>query len=127
MAGRVNPEIQRLLADRKLTKANISRETILKELNAAKGDLEDAKDSLDRQKHKWATIQGYYSMFHSARALLYDRGFREKSHHALLRALRELFENELENSLILSFEQAMDLRQEADYRLKFSAEGRLKQ
>ena len=54
---------------------------------------------------------------------MYSRGFREKSHSALLVALRELFKNELENSLILSFEQAMDLRQEADYGLKFSEAG----
>ena len=54
---------------------------------------------------------------------MYSRGFREKSHYALLIALRELFKNELENSLILSFEQAMDLRQEADYGLKFSEVG----
>jgi len=123
MAGRISPEIQSLLADRKLIRASASKAMILKELDAAKNDLADAKDSLDRQKYKWATIQGYYSMFHSARALLYSRGFREKSHYALLIALRELFKNELENSLILSFEQAMDLRQEADYGLKFSEVG----
>jgi uncharacterized protein (UPF0332 family) len=96
---------------------------ILKELDAARKDLKDAKDSLAQKKYKWATIQGYYSMFHNARALLYRKGFREKSHYALLRALTDLFENELENSLILSFEQGMDLRQEADYGLKFSATG----
>jgi uncharacterized protein (UPF0332 family) len=123
MAGRISPEIQRLLADRKLIRATASRAMVLKELDAAKNDLAEAKDSLDRQKYKWATIQGYYSMFHSARALLYSRGFREKSHYALLIALRELFKNELENSLILSFEEAMDLRQEADYGLKFSEAG----
>ena len=125
MASRISPEIQRLLAERKLIRAKISKEMILKEISAAKDDLEDAKDSFKFKKYKWATIQGYYSMFHSARALLYSKGFREKSHYALLSAIRELFKNELENSLIASFEEAMNLRQEADYGLKYSEEGAL--
>jgi uncharacterized protein (UPF0332 family) len=85
-------------------------------------DLKDAKDSLKRKKFKWATIQGYYSMFHSARALIFSKGYREKSHYALLLALRELFEEKLENT-IERFEEAMDLREEADYGLRFSEEG----
>jgi uncharacterized protein (UPF0332 family) len=62
-------------------------------------------------------------MFHSFRALLYDKGFREKSHYALLVAIRELYSNVLEPSMIDSFEEAMNLRQEADYGLKFSKAG----
>ena len=53
MAGRISPEIQRLLADRKLIRASASKAMVLKELDAAKNDLADAKDSLDRQKYKW--------------------------------------------------------------------------
>jgi len=62
-------------------------------------------------------------MFHSARSLLYHRGYREKSHYAILVALRELFARELEADLIIRFEDGMDLRQEADYGLKFSETG----
>lgn len=69
MASKVSPELQRLLAERKLMRASISKGMILKELEAARNDLRDSKDSLDRRKFKWTTIQAYYSMFHSARAL----------------------------------------------------------
>jgi uncharacterized protein (UPF0332 family) len=62
-------------------------------------------------------------MFHSARALLYEKGYREKSHWALLVAIGELYVNEIERSLILEFEHGMYLRQEADYGLKFSERG----
>ena len=72
---------------------------------------------------KWAIIQGYYSIFHAARALLYSKGFREKSHYALLIAVQELFRDELESSLVQGFEDAMNLRQTADYGLTFSKEG----
>ena len=70
-------------------------------------------------------IQGYYSIFHAARALLYTKGFREKSHYALLIAIQELFSNELEQSLIQGFENSMNLRQTADYGLASSKEGAL--
>lgn len=123
MAGRVGSEFRQLLADRKLIKAGVSRGMILKEIRAAGNDLKDSKDSLEQKKFKWATIQSYYSMFHSARALLYSRGLRERSHYALLVAIKELFGNRLGTSLIGGFEEGMELRQEADYGLKFSEDG----
>ncbi len=125
MGSRINAEIARLLTERKLMRAQIGKEMVLKEIEAAQTDLQDAQDSLENNKFKWATIQGYYSMFHSARALLFSKGFREKSHYALMLAIRVLFSNELENSLIRQFEEGMALRQEADYGLKFSETGAL--
>jgi len=123
MANGLSPAFQKLLADRKIMKARTDRRLVLKEMAAAKADLADAKESLKIGKSKWATIQGYYSMFHSARALLYEKGFREKSHYALFSAIRELYVDDIERSLIQEFEHAMYLRQEADYGLKFSAGG----
>jgi uncharacterized protein (UPF0332 family) len=58
-------------------------------------DLQDAQDSVQNNKFKWATIQGYYSMFHTMRALLFSKDYREKSHYALLLAIRELFSTDL--------------------------------
>jgi len=123
MGSRVSPELDRLLNERKITRAQTSEGMILKEIEAAETDLKDAKDSFENDKFKWATIQGYYSMFHSARALLFSCGYREKSHYALLLSIRELFSKELERSLIDRFEDGMNLRQEADYGLKFSETG----
>jgi uncharacterized protein (UPF0332 family) len=121
----VSFEFKRLLTERKLTTIKPNRNLILKEIEAAKSDLKDARESLEKNKFKWATIQGYYSMFHSARALLFSKKYREKSHYALLVALREIFSNEIEHSLIRGFEDGMYLRQEADYGLKFSESGAL--
>ena len=73
MGTRINAEIARLLSERKLMKAQIGREMVLKEIEAAQTDLQEAQDSLQDDKFKWATIQGYYSMFHSARALLFSK------------------------------------------------------
>jgi len=123
MAGRMSSEFAQLLEQRKLFRSRIAREMIKKEIRAAERDLQDAQDSLEQKKFKWATVQGYYSIFHSARGLLYSRGFREKSHYALLVAIRELYSNELEQELIRSFEQGMELREQADYGLEFSKSG----
>lgn len=114
---------KRFVEERKLIRISVDRKLILKEIEGAISDLEEAKYSLSRKKFKWAIIQGYYSMFHAARALVYSKGFREKSHYALLVALRELFGNQLESELIENFEEAMSLREEADYGLIFSEEG----
>jgi len=116
-------EFKRLIEERKITRIKADRELVLKEIAGAASDLEEAKDSLSRERFKWATIQGYYSMFHAARALVYSKGFREKSHRALLVALREFFDNVFGAESIRNFDEAMSLREEADYGLVFSEEG----
>jgi len=125
VGNRLSPALQKLLEERKLVRIKPDKKLVLKEMAAAKSDLKDAKESIASKKFKWATIQGYYSMFHSARALLFAKGYREKSHYALLVAIRDLYAGEIERSLIQEFEHGMYLRQEADYGLKFSESGAL--
>src|SRR3989304_9804459 len=115
-------QFRRFVEEGRLTRIGIDRELILKEVEGAASDLDEARDSLSRKKFKWTTVQGYYSMFHSARALIYSKGLREKSHYALLVALRELFKNELTSEILQDFDEAMNLREEADYGLVFSEE-----
>lgn len=64
-------------------------------------------------------------MFHSARALLYSRGYREKGHYCLYLAIKEFFvkEKKIDLSLAEKFNNCMILREEADYRRKFSQKG----
>jgi uncharacterized protein (UPF0332 family) len=119
----LSPGFQKLLDERKIAKIARDSALIEKELAAAKADLKDARESLARKNFKWAIIQGYYAMFHCARALLFDRGYREKGHHALFVAVRELYAGKLERSLLQDFEHGIYLRQEADYGLKFSETG----
>lgn len=116
-------QFRRFIDEGKLTRISTDRALVLKEIEGAMSDLEEAKDSLSRKKVKWAIVQGYYSMFHAAKALIYSKGFREKSHYALLVALKELFVNQLELETIQNFSEAMSLREEADYGLVFSEEG----
>ncbi len=119
----MSSEFQRMIEDRRLTRFRADRNLILKEMREAEADLNEAKDSLRRNKFKWTTIQGYYSMFHTARALVYTKNLREKSHYALLVALRDLWVGELGTKLIEDFGNIMRLREEADYGLTFSETG----
>ena len=125
MGERLSHEMRRLLEERRLVRSRIRRGMILEELKGARYDLERSCKSLKDKDYKWATVQAYYSMFHAARALIYSRGFREKSHRALLTALRELFvrSGELDREYHDDLRNAMDLREEADYSIAFSEEG----
>ena len=84
-------EFQRCLDKRWLIRMPEARYLVTKELDVSQNDLVEARSSLDRESYKWSTIQSYYAMFHTARALLYSRGYREKSHYCLSVALRYLF------------------------------------
>ena len=64
-------------------------------------------------------------MFHSGHALLYSKGYREKSHSALLEALTALFVRTglLERDYIDDLRDAKSMRESADYGMIFSEEG----
>ncbi|MCB4790306.1 MAG: HEPN domain-containing protein [Elusimicrobia bacterium] len=95
------------------------------ELEDAKNDLKSAKEELSKDGFKWATIKGYYSIFHSARALLYSQGYRERGHFCLYLAIKELFvkRHQIEAQLVEDFKNSMVLREDADYGRNFSSEG----
>lgn len=96
-----------------------------KELDQADHDLQAAKKSCEAGEHKRAMIEAYYAMFHAARALLYAKGYREKSHYCLSVALLELYVDtgKLSLSQVKHFDRAMLLREEADYKGAFSETG----
>jgi len=98
---------------------------VRKELEAAKEDLDDAKDLFSRGRFKSATTLSYYAIFHTARALLYKKKYREKSHIQLAFAIRALYVDKglLPQEYYDNFIQALDLREMADYKRRYSKEG----
>jgi uncharacterized protein (UPF0332 family) len=125
MARKVNLEFQKALEKKRILHFSKGKALIKKELKAAKEDLNEAKDRLKNKRYKYATITAYYSMFHAARALIYSKGYREKSHYYLLVALQALFVEKglIEEELVKDFHTAMVLRESADYHGEFSKEG----
>jgi uncharacterized protein (UPF0332 family) len=121
----MNPEFNKFIENGKIIAFPKGKDLIRKELAVARSDLTDAKSGFGNQRYKWSTIQGYYSMFHAARALIYSRNYREKSHYAISIALKALFveEGKLDIRYVRDFLNAMNLRESADYEADFSREG----
>ena len=60
-------------------------------------------------------ITAYTAMFHAARALLYDKGFKERSHYCMIAfLLREYAETELHNFLTI-LDNYRQIRNNAQY------------
>jgi uncharacterized protein (UPF0332 family) len=121
----MNLEFKQCLENKKIIPFARGKKLDKKEFLVAKSDLSDAKAGYENERYKWSTIQGYYAMFHAARALIYSQGYREKSHYCLAVALRALFvdEGKMDAQLVRDFLNAMNLREAADYEAEFSQSG----
>ena len=121
----MDQDFKQCLEDKKIIPFTRGRDLVRKELSMARSDLSDAKAGFNNQRYKWPTIQAYYAMFHAARALIYSRGYREKSHYCLAIAVRTLFVDEglMKAQSVRDFLNAMNLRESADYEAEFSQSG----
>jgi uncharacterized protein (UPF0332 family) len=114
-------EFEKCLKERRIQRIDVSGELVKKEMDAAEYDLERAGRNVEEEDFKWASVQAYYSMFHAAKALLFSKGYREKSHYCLIAAIRELFvaTGEMSAGVADNLEMCMDIRHEADYGLVY--------
>lgn len=121
----MNISFKECLEKRRIFPFNAARHLINLELSEAQNDLLSAEEELNKSGFKWATIKGYYSMYHSARALLYSQGYREKGHYCLYIAIKTLFaeQGKIDKQLVENLKNSMILREDADYRSKFSKKG----
>jgi len=121
----VNQDFEQCLENKKVIPFTKGKNLFKKELSIAKSDLSDAKAGYENGRYKWSTIQAYYAMFHAARALVYSRGYHEKSHYCLAVALRALFVDDgtMDAQSVRDFLNAMNLREAADYEADFSQSG----
>jgi len=118
-------EFEKCLEHGKIKRFAKAKILVSSELKLAAEDLRTAKSSFDEENFKWATIQAYYSMFHAARALLYAKGYREKSHYCLIEAIRDFYvsKNLLNFEFVEALKLGKSLRENADYYGDFSADG----
>lgn len=118
----MNPEFEECLKRNKIRKFPRGKVLVAGALKTAQEDLEVAEKSFNEKNYKWSTIQSYYSMFHSARALLYAKDYREHSHYCLVVALRALYVETrlLPVTLIEALTKGKRLREDADYYNRWS-------
>lgn len=116
---------QECLKKKRITPFSRGVQLVSKEVTIAGNDLKSSQLSFEQKNFKWATIQAYFSMFHTSRALLYAKNYREKSHHCLIVAMRALYSGErlIPEILITAFQEAKQLRESADYAEEWSEDG----
>lgn len=121
----MNRDFKDCLERKRLYRSASAKALAEKELRSAADDLGDARLSLSKGRYKWATIQAYYAMFHGARALLYSKGYRKRSHYCAVVGVEELFAKAglLEMKWARALRNAMSMREDADYAGEFSREG----
>ena len=120
----MNTKFENCLKRKSIRKFSRGPSLIKKEIENAELDINSAKESSKTKNYKWTIIQTYYSMFHSARALLYNKGYREKSHFCLIEAIRNFYVNEGEVGfwLVEALQKAKIMREGADYYGEFTKE-----
>ncbi|RII00603.1 HEPN domain-containing protein [candidate division NPL-UPA2 bacterium Unc8] len=118
-------DIQEAIEKRRIIPFSDGPKVSSKEMRTAREDLKDAKDVLGLEKIKLATVTAYFAIFHASRALLYNKKYREKSHIQLAFAIKSLYIDQglLPQEYYDNFVQALDLREMADYKRKFSRQG----
>lgn len=117
-----SPDFKKCLNNGRLVKVEIDLRTVAREVDLAHSDLSEGEASIERGSNKWATVQAYYAMFHAAKALVHQKGYREKSHQCLAIALRELYvrAGKLDEQMLMEIEDARALREEANCRGSFT-------
>jgi uncharacterized protein (UPF0332 family) len=106
-----------------LIKIKPDKELANKELNESSYDLEKAEKAFQEEDYKWSIIKCYYSMFHAAKALLFQLGYIEKKHIAILIVFEELNkEGKLESKFVTNFKASLTAREDADYHYSYSKE-----
>ena len=71
-------------------------ERMEKSLEISSRFLESARKNIEIEEYEMAEIAAYNAIFHAARALLFSKGYVERSHVCLIIALRHLYRDELE-------------------------------
>lgn len=106
-----------------LLKIESDKKLVHKELKEADYDFKKAQKSFKEEDFKWAIVKGYYAMFHAARAVLFDLGFREKRHFAIGVVLEDLNKRgKLESRFVNDFNAGVQTREDADYHYVYSKE-----
>jgi uncharacterized protein (UPF0332 family) len=102
-----------------------SRERAESSLRAAERWLEEADIGLKNGAFNSSVLSSYLAMFHSARAVLYLDGYREKSHYCIARYLEEKYVKEglLEGKWVELLDHHRELRHASQYDVSFLTSG----
>jgi uncharacterized protein (UPF0332 family) len=111
------------MREKLLRKIVPSKEKANGSIETARKWLEEAKKNVDGEAFNSSVMSSYLAMFHSARAILFFDGFREKSHYCVARYLEERYVKEklLENKWVELFDHYREVRHTDQYSVSFFA------
>ena len=112
-------KIERYFKEGLLKKGKIDKNEIKGSLELAERFLERAKGNIKIKYFDVAFILAYNSMFHSARALLFSFGVKERSHFAMIEFLKEKFKD---NEKIFQFLTTLDSYRISRHAIQYSGE-----
>jgi uncharacterized protein (UPF0332 family) len=92
-------------------------------IKTARRWLEESGKNLNGKAFNSSVMSSYLAMFHSARAILFLDGFREKSHYCIARYLEEKYAKKklLEDKWVELFDHYRELRHDDQYSVSFFA------
>jgi len=104
-----------------LRKIPPSREKAENSIQAARNWLKEAENNLKVNALNSSVLSAYLAMFHSARAMLFRDGYREKSHYCVARFLEEKYakKNLLERKWVELLDHYREQRHSNQYGLTF--------
>ena len=86
-----------------------------KKMEFAEDRLDTARLLLENDKYEDAISRAYYAMFHSAKALLLEKGSDPKTHAGTASELGQLYREELGKEMTREFSRVQEKRERADY------------
>lgn len=100
-----------------------SGENAAQSLRTAGRWLDEAKKGIAGGAYNSSVLASYTAMFHSARAVLFFDGFREKSHFCIARYLEEKYVKPglLESRFVELLDHYRELRHDDQYGITFSS------
>ena len=104
-----------------LRKIPASRDNALRSLQKAESWLKEAEKALKSEAYDSSVLSAYLVMFHSARAILFFDGYREKSHACVARYLEGhyVLNKKLEKKWVDLLDHQRQIRHENQYDLSF--------
>jgi uncharacterized protein (UPF0332 family) len=92
--------IEDLLRDGHIVKTAPDGGKAEKSVNLAVRKIEKAEEEFSAGIYDNALVSAYTAMFHSARALLFRDGFKERNHYALYEYIREAYRGKIETKYV---------------------------
>lgn len=111
-----------------IRRGSIGREDVLNQLKIAEDYIRKAEIILGKETYDISFLTAYISIFHSARALLYKCGYKERSHFCLFEFVKHQFKDNKEMYRLAEIAQNYrEIRSAVQYEGSFCSEATAKE